>query len=94
MDLVDIAIWLALGMTALGLGAILVFALLSVANGKFRPSSLLALVIPAVVFGISYAISSGGPDPMVQAAILTSLILIFLGFIAILLSGLKGVIGL
>jgi hypothetical protein len=94
MDIVQIAIWLALGMTALGLGAILLFAVLSVANGKFRPNSLIALVVPAVVFGISYVISSGGPDPVVQAVILTSLILIVLGFVAILLSGLKGVIGL
>jgi hypothetical protein len=94
MDIVQIAIWLALGMTAIGIGAILIFALLSVANGKFRPSSLIALVVPAVVFAIAYVISSGGPDPVVQAAILTSLILLVLGVIAILLSGLKGVIGL
>lgn len=92
MDIVTIAIWIALGLTGLGILAILVFGAIAVANGKVRLSALIAAVVPLVVFGIAYAISSGSPTPLVSAAVLTSLILLVVGMAGILLTGVRGLI--
>jgi hypothetical protein len=93
MDIANLAIWIAILLTALGIVAILAFGIKSIVSGKFRMSSLLAMVIPVIVFAISYALSAGNPDPLAAAAVLTSVILIVLGFVAILIAGLRGFVG-
>lgn len=92
MDIVTIAIWIALGLTGLGILAILIFGAIAVANGKVRLSALIAAVVPIVVFGIAYAISSGSPTPLVSAAVLTAIILLVAGMVGILLTGIRGLI--
>lgn len=91
--IVPIAIWLSLALVALGLLVIIVFGIKSLASGKHRPWSIGAMLLPLVIFGITYAISSGGPEPATTAMILTALILMAGGVLAILLTGLKGLIG-
>lgn len=93
MDIATIAIWISLLLTALGLVAILLFGIRSIINGKFRMSSLIAMGLPAVVFAISWVISSGAADPLSAAAVLTSLILIVLGVLTVLVMGLRGLVG-
>lgn len=94
MDIVTIAIWIALILTVVGFVFILLSGVRSVAQGKFRVSALIGMIVPVLVFGIAYALSAGAPDPLVSAAVLTAVILLILGLLAVLLMGLKGVIGL
>ncbi len=91
--LVPIAIWLSLAMVAIGLLVIVVFGIKGLASGKHRIWTIGAMVLPLVVFGICYGIASGGPDPAITAAIMTSLVLLVAGIAAILVTGLKGIIG-
>jgi len=93
MDITTIAIWISLILAGLGVLFIVLSGIRSIAQGKFRMSSLIGMVVPLVVFGIAYALSAGAPDPMASAAVLTCVILLFLGVVAVLIMGLKGVIG-
>jgi len=93
MDLVTIGIWIALALIAVGILSIVLFAIRNIASGKFRVFSLVAMVLPLAIFGLSYALSAGSPQPFAQAMIFTALILLALGALAILLTGLKGLIG-
>ncbi len=93
MDLVTIAIWIALILTGVGLAAIVIFGLKNLASGRFRPWSIAAMLAPLVVFGIAYALSSGSEDPLVSAMLLTALTLLAAGAVAVLLSSFKGFIG-
>lgn len=89
--LVPIAIWLSLALVVLGLLVIVVFGVKGLLGGKHRPWSIGAMLLPLVVFGIAYVISSGSDSPTASAMILTALILLVAGIAAILVTGLKGV---
>lgn len=91
--LVPIAIWLSLAMIAVGLLVIVVFGLKGLASGKHRIWTIGAMLLPLIVFGICYGIAAGGPDPAITAAIMTALFLLVAGIAAIVITGLKGVIG-
>jgi hypothetical protein len=93
MEITTLAIWISLVLTAVGLIAIVLFGIRSIINGKFRMSSLIAMAVPAVVFAISYVISSGAAEPLAAAAVLTSLILLVLGVLTVLVMGLRGLVG-
>jgi hypothetical protein len=88
--IVPIAIWLSLGLVALGLLVIVVFGIKSLASGKHRPWTIGAMLLPLIVFGICYAISLGAPEPATTAMILTALTLLVGGIIAIVITGIKG----
>ena len=88
--IVPIAIWLSLGLVALGLLVIVVFGIKSLASGKHRPWTIGAMLLPLVVFGICYAISQGSPEPATTAMILTALTLLVGGVLAIVITGIKG----
>lgn len=92
--LVPIAIWLSLAMVAIGLLVIVVFGIKGLASGKHRIWTIGAMILPLVVFGICYAITASGPDPAITAVILTALVLLVAGIVAILVTGLKGIIGI
>ena len=89
--IVPIAIWLSLGMVALGLLVIVVFGIKSLAEGKHRLWSIGAMLLPLVIFGVCYAISLGAAEPATTAMILTALVLLVGGIIAIVLTGIKGI---
>ena len=91
---VPILIWLVLAMIALGLLVILLFGLKGLVDGKHRPWSIGAMLLPVVVFGIAYALSAGSDTPAASAVVLTAVILIAVGIIAVLVTGLKGFFGL
>ncbi len=91
--LVPIAIWLSLAMLAIGFLVVIVFGIKSLASGKHRLWSVAAMLLPLVVFGICYVISLGNPDPATAAAILTAIVLLAAGVIAVLITGVKGIIG-
>jgi hypothetical protein len=93
MDIATLAIWAALIMTAVGALIIVVFGIKSALSGRLRPSALIALAVPVVVFGISYAISAGAPTPFAEAAILTSLILMGIAAVALLVIGVRSFVG-
>ncbi len=91
--LVPLAIWLSIGLVALGLAVIVIFGIKSLAAGKHRLWTIAAMLLPLVIFGICYAISLGAADPATTAMILTALVLLVGGILAILVTGIKGVIG-
>lgn len=91
--LVPIAIWLSLAMLALGLLIIAVFGLKGLVSGRHRTWTIGAMVLPFVIFGVCYALSAGDPDPAVRAALLTMIVLLVAGLLAIAFTGLKGAIG-
>ncbi len=91
--IVPILIWLTLAMIALGLLIILLFGLKGLVSGKHRPWSIGAMLLPVAVFGISYALSAGSDTPAASAVVLTAVILIVIGIIAVVITGLKGFIG-
>lgn len=93
MDIATLAIWAALIMTAGGALIILLFGIKSAVSGRLRMSALLALAVPVVVFGISYAISAGAPTPFAEAAILTSLILMGIAAVALVIIALRSFVG-
>lgn len=93
MDLVTIGIWIAIALTAVGILTIVIFGIKNIASGKFRIWSLVAMLVPVVIFGVSYALSAGSPQPFAQAMIFTALALIVIGAVAVLFTGLKGLIG-
>jgi hypothetical protein len=86
--LVPILMYVVIGLVLLGLGVIAIFGILGIARGKQKPSTLLALAIPIVVFAIAYAIMGNPPG----AVILTVLILLALAVIAMVFTGLKGLV--
>lgn len=92
--IVPILIWLVLAMIALGLVVMLIFGLKGLFEGKHRPWSIGAMLLPLVVFGISYALSAGSDTPAAAAVVLTAVILIGVGVVAVVVTGLKGFIGL
>lgn len=93
MDFATLAVWAALLLVGVALVAVVIFGIKSIAEGKFRMTTLAAMVVPVVVFVIAYALSSGAEAPFAAAAVLTSLILIVIAAGAILVIGLKGLIG-
>lgn len=91
--LIPIAVWITLILIAGGLLIIAVFGIRNLVSGKFRPWSIGAMLLPVVVFGIGYLLASGGPDPAVTAGVWTVLVLMAIGAIAIVVTGLKGLTG-
>lgn len=92
--IVPILIWLVLAMIALGLLVILVFGLKGLASGKHRPWSIGAMLLPLAIFGIAYALNAGSDTPAAAAVVLTAVILIAIGIVAVVITGLKGFLGL
>lgn len=90
--LIPIAVWGTLILIALGLLIIVVFGIRSLLAGKFRPWSIGAMLLPVVVFGIAYVLASG-PDPAATAGVWTVLVLMAVGAAAILVTGVKGLVG-
>ncbi|MEM1043323.1 MAG: hypothetical protein AAGI91_11925 [Bacteroidota bacterium] len=89
--LVPIAIWLSLALVALGFLVIAVFGIKSLIDGKHRVWSIGAMVLPLAIFGVCYALSLGTAEPATTAMILTALVLLAGGIVAIVLTGIKGV---
>ena len=91
--IVPILIYLVLAMIAIGLVVILLFGLKGLVEGKHRPWSIGAMLLPVVVFGIAYALSAGSDTPVAAAIVLTAVILMVVGIVAVIVTGLKGFLG-
>ncbi len=91
--LVPLAIWLSLALVALGLLVIVVFGIKSLAAGKHRVWSIAAMLLPLAIFAVCYALSLGAAEPATTAMILTALVLLGAGIVAIVVTGIKGVFG-
>lgn len=81
-----ISVSLAMGLIVLGVVAMIVSGVKSVINGKQDLKRIAMILVPAVVFGISYAVLSD----VSKAAILTTGLLMGLMILSIMFTGLRG----
>ena len=93
MELAAILIWAVLIAIVVGVLIMVVSGIRNLIGGKFRMWSLLAMVIPIVLFVIGYLIYSGSTYPLTSAMIFTVLAMIVVGIGAIALTAAKGFIG-
>lgn len=88
--LIPIAIWTVIILVGLGVLTMLVFGLRNATYGKINPFAVVMVAVPLVllvVLGVSM-------DDWGTAGILTVLIMLALGAVALLLSGLRSVLGM
>ncbi len=90
-NLVVIAVWIAVILTALGLLMVAIFGIRSAINGKMRPVAVVSMVIPAVLIVLLYFVFSGQDLALAKAAVVTTVVMIVLGIGAVLLSGARGI---
>ncbi len=88
-NLVVIAVWIAVVLTGLALLTVALFGIRSALNGKLRPMAVISIAIPAAVLVVLYFVFGD----WAEAAIWTTLITAVLAIGALLLSGVRGVIG-
>ena len=88
--LVPYAIWICLVVSGLAFLAIVVFGLRNLAYGKVQPITIITLVVPAVLMG-ALGLDLGD---WALAGIWTFLIMLVLASISLLLSGMRGLIGM
>lgn len=81
-----ISVSLAMGLIVLGVVVMIVSGVKSVINGKQDLKRIAMILVPAVVFGISYAVLSD----VSKAAILTTGLLMGLMILSIMFTGLRG----
>lgn len=81
-----ISVSLAMGLIVLGVVAMIVSGVKSVINGKQDLKRIAMILVPAVVFGISYVVLSD----VSKAAILTTGLLMGLMILSIMFTGLRG----
>lgn len=87
--IIPIAIWTVIILIGLGVLTMLVFGLRNATYGKINPFTVAMVVVPLillVVLGFSM-------DDWGMAGILTVIIMLGLGAVALLLSGLRSVLG-
>lgn len=81
-----ISVSLAMGLIVLGVVVMIVSGVKSVINGKQDLKRIAMILVPAVVFGISYVVLSD----VSKAAILTTGLLMGLMILSIMFTGLRG----
>ena len=86
MNIVVIAIYIVLGLIGLGVVAMLLFGVRSLAFGKINPLTMVIVCVPIVILVIlGFVVGDWS-----QAGILTILIMLGLTVLALLVTGLKG----
>lgn len=89
MNILIIGIWLCYLLIGVGILGILWAGVSSLLRGKFRPTMLVGMLVPLVIFGITYLFNSGRPDALIFSGITTALLLLVLSGIALVALGLK-----
>jgi hypothetical protein len=90
MDLAQLAvigIYIAVGLTLLGLLVIAVFGLKNLAGGKIQPTTLLSIALPALIAVVLYFVM----DSWAEAAITTVLVMVALGILVLVVGSLRGI---
>jgi len=83
---VTVGLWLAFGLVILGVLGILISGIRSIIQGKQDLRKIITMIIPFVVFAITYGIYSD----IAKAGISTMVIMMGLMVLGIVLSGLRG----
>ena len=86
MNIVVIAIYIVLGLIGLGLVAMLLFGIRSVAFGKINPVTMVIVCIPVLILVILGFVL----PTWAEAGIMTVIISLGLAVLALLVTGLKG----
>jgi hypothetical protein len=86
MNLVVISIYVVLALVGLGLLAMVIFGVRSVAHGKINPINVVIMCIPLVILIVLGFVLGDWP----RAGIMTILITLGLAVLSLLVTGIKG----
>ena len=86
MNLVVIAVYIVLALLGLGLVAMLLFGIRSVAFGKVNPLSMIIVVIPIVLLVVLGFVMGD----WAEAGIMTIMIMLAISVLSLLVTGVKG----
>lgn len=88
--IIPIAIWTVIVLVGLGVLTMLVFGLRNATYGKVNPFAVVMVALPlAILVILGFVLDDWG-----HAGILTIIIMLALGAVALLLSGLRSVLGM
>lgn len=87
MNIIPMALGLTVAMLAVGIVILGIFGTKNVISGKHETQKILSLLLPAVIFGISYAVTGS----LNEAGMLTAILMLVLMGLMILVSGLRSV---
>ncbi|NND71274.1 MAG: hypothetical protein HKN43_06825 [Rhodothermales bacterium] len=85
-----IGIWIVLVLVGISLLSMLLFGVRSVAQGKVKPMSMAAVALPMIVLVVLGLVLGDWPT----AAIYTVLIMIVVAALSMLLTSMRGIVGL
>lgn len=90
MDIVQILIWVCLGLIAVSLLMMVVFGLKNSVHrlGGESKLGLLALLLPVIILVVAYAVSGSWTAAAIMAALFTALS----GFVALIIAGAKSLV--
>lgn len=89
-SIIPIAIWTVIVLVGLGILTMLVFGLRNATYGKVNPFAVVMVALPLLLLvALGFLLDDWG-----QAGIVTILIMLALGSLALLLSGLRSVFGM
>jgi len=88
MDFSYMGVIAALGMIGLAFLTLVALSARNLFNGKHSIFGMVFFLVPAVVFGICYAMFGGDLD---KTAVMSMIIMLILGLLAIVLSGFKSI---
>lgn len=81
--IVSIGIWICFGLIGLGILAMIFSGIQSVMKGKQDVKKIITMIVPFIVYGITYAIIGG----LAEAGIATMFVMLAFMVLAILISG-------
>ncbi len=87
-QLAVIGIWVACGITLLGLAVIALFGIKNLAAGKIQPTTLISIALPALIAVVLYFVMG----TWAEAAITTVIVMVGLGAIVLIGGSLKGIV--
>ena len=88
--IIPYAVWLVLILIVLGVIAIALFGLRNLVYGKVSTQTIVLVMIPVLILLVLGMIQGD----WAEAAIITALITLVLGIVALFLAGLRGLVGL
>ncbi len=87
-QLAVIGIYVAVGITLLGLLVIALFGIKNLAAGKIQPTTLISVALPALITLVLYFVMGS----WAEAAITTVLVMVALGVLVLVGGSLKGIV--
>ena len=87
--IVKIAVILAFGLIGLGVLSMIVSAVKSLMQGKQDFKRIALMAVPFIVFGISYGVMTSAEQPLVNAGVMTTMVMMGIMVVSTVITGLR-----